>query len=52
MLPEEITESTTIMDVCSSIANNPNLWGIYSIHDAFKGLVEMEVQRRLTELTP
>lgn len=52
VLPEEITESTTIMDVCSSIANNPNLWGIYSIHDAFKGLVEMEVQRRLTELTP
>lgn len=47
MLPEEINEQTTIVDVARSIALSPNLWGIYSIADAFNGLVEWEVRKRL-----
>lgn len=51
ILPEEITESTSFIDVARSIAENPNLWGIYSIADAFNGLVEWEVKKRLKKLT-
>lgn len=50
ILPEEVTENTTIEDVACSIANNPNLWGAYSIADAFNGLVEWEVKKRLNSV--
>jgi hypothetical protein len=52
ILPEEINETTTIQQVAKSIVNNPNLWGIYSIADAFEGLVQWEVKKRLADINP